>query len=139
MYDKSSMGFEFESIGKKGAIEKVVQFSHTGLPDTYNLGLGDKDVRSGRIDDDVISDNGDSKKVLATVARAVIRFFEQNTSCQIIAIEGTKSRTKLCQIGISNNLEEITKNFIIYGLKDRKWQVFERGQNYEAFLIKEKE
>ncbi len=59
--------FEFISEGRKGLIHKLVQYKQTNLKDIFNLAFGDKDHTSGEIDDTVISNNGDSEKVLATV------------------------------------------------------------------------
>ena len=54
--------FEFVSVGRKGKIHKIIQFSLTNLKDFYNLGFGDKDEQTGEIDDLSISNNGDTKK-----------------------------------------------------------------------------
>lgn len=35
----------------------------------WNLGFGDLDEKTGNISDSVVSDNGDGRKVLATVIR----------------------------------------------------------------------
>ena len=59
--------FEFISEGPKGRIPKLIQISPTNVKDMYNLAFGDKDRRTGRINDTIISNNGDSEKVLATV------------------------------------------------------------------------
>jgi hypothetical protein len=132
------MEFEFVSIGPKGEIIKVVQYSPTGIPNIYNLAFGDKDLKTGKISDSIISDNGDSQKVLATVAETVIKFTQLHVSSQVIAVGISKSRTRLYQIGIANNLQEITKTFIVYGFINEKWQLFEKGKNYEAFLVRKK-
>jgi len=41
-------------------------------------------------------------------------------------------------MGITTNLEEITEDFLVYGLVDDAWRPFEKGNNYEAFLVKRK-
>lgn len=69
--DASFTIFEFTSVGKNGEISKIMQYSETNLKDFYNLGFGDKDLETGEVDDKVISDNGDSQKVLATVIATV--------------------------------------------------------------------
>lgn len=39
-------------------------------------------------------------------------------------------------MGITNNLAEITEDFIVYGLSEKgTWDNFEVGEDYEAFLI----
>ena len=63
--------FEFTSEGIKGSIEKLIKFSETTLNRFYNLAFGDKDLETGEINDKVVSNNGDSDKVLATVVSAV--------------------------------------------------------------------
>ena len=70
--------FEFISEGSKGRIEKLIQFTPTNLKDFYNLAFGDKDLKTGKIDDLVISNNNDSEKVLATVVAAVYAFTDKN-------------------------------------------------------------
>jgi hypothetical protein len=134
--DKSLTVFEFVSVGNKGEIPKIVQYSETNLHNFYNLGFGDKDSETGEIDDKVISNNGDSQKVLATVAATVYAFTEKYPGAWIYATGSTKARTRLYRIGITNNLAEIRADFEIYGLKDNEWQEFEKGVEYEAFLVR---
>lgn len=64
---ETSMAFEFVSEGSRGNISKLVIYSQTHLHDFYNLGFGDKNESTGQIDDKVITNNGDSEKVLTTV------------------------------------------------------------------------
>ena len=52
--------------------------------------------------------------------------------------DSTKARTRLYQMGISNNLEAIEKDFTVYGLKAKKWESFNKKATYEAFLVKRK-
>lgn len=64
--------FEFVSIGPNGRINKLVQYTPTNYKDLYNLGFGDKNIDTGEIDDNAISNNGDSEKVLATVVHYML-------------------------------------------------------------------
>jgi len=68
------MTYEFVSEGPKGRIPKLVQYSPTNLKDVYNLAFGDRDVHTGQINDEIISNNGDSEKVLATVVATIYAF-----------------------------------------------------------------
>ena len=43
--------FEFKSVRPKGKIPKLVIYSKTGIKGLYNLGFGDKDINTGKIDD----------------------------------------------------------------------------------------
>jgi hypothetical protein len=137
-FSGSVFKFEFVSSGKNGEILKVVQYLPTMVPNTYNLGFGDKNLKTGVVSDSVTSDNGDGRKVLMTVAVTILKFTEVHPSSQIIATGSSRSRTRLYQIGISNNLSEINKSFDVHGEIDGKWEIFEKGKNYNAFLIKRK-
>ena len=134
--DESFTVFEFLSVGRKGEIPKIVQYSETNLKDFYNLGFGDKDLQTGEVDDTVISDNGDSQKVLATVAATVFAFTDKYPEAWIYATGSTKSRTRLYRIGLTNNLAEIRENFELYGLRESEWREFAKGVEYEAFLVR---
>lgn len=136
--DESLTVFEFTSVGLKGEIIKIIQYSETNLKNFYNLGFGDKNLVSGEIDDTIVSDNGDSQKVLATVAATVFAFTDKRPEAWIYATGSTKSRTRLYRIGLTNNLNEITQDFELYGQKESQWQEFARGVEYEAFLVKRK-
>jgi hypothetical protein len=61
----------------------------------YNLAFGDKDHSTGEIDDKVISNNGDSEKVLATVVATVYAFTDKYPETWIYATGSTKARTRL--------------------------------------------
>jgi hypothetical protein len=50
-------------------------YSKTDTENVYNLGFGDCNEEHGTIDDLPITNNGDSLKVLATVASTVYAFF----------------------------------------------------------------
>ncbi|MGI8542309.1 MAG: DUF6934 family protein [Aridibacter sp.] len=136
--DKSLAIFEFTSVGNKGEINKIVQYSETNLKDFYNLGFGDKDAITGEVDDKIISNNGDSQKVLATVVATVYAFTEKYPSAWIYATGSTKARTRLYRIGITSNLAEIQNDFELYGQREGEWQEFNIGIEYEAFLVKRK-
>ena len=136
---ETSMVFEFTSEGIRGRISKLVIYSETHLHDFYNLGFGDKDDKTRQIDDEVITNNGDSEKVLATVASTLYTFTEKFPEAMVFATGSTKARTRLYRIGISNNLEEIQDDFEIFGLNGKKdWQPFQKQVEFEAFLVKRK-
>lgn len=136
--DTKLLLFEFVSIGPKGRIKKLVQYSQTNLKNYYNLGFGDKDEESGEINDYTISNNGDSLKVLATVASTVYAFTDKYPEAWIYARGNNQIRTRLYRMGITNNLIEIKKDFEVFGLLDDQWHSFERDTTYDAFLIKRK-
>ena len=130
--------FEFISEGKNGKITKVVRFDTTSLKDFYNLGFGDKNEITGDIDDKVITDNGDSEKVLATVASTVYGFTARLPKSWIYLTGSNSARTRLYRMGISKYLNEIKTDFHVFGLEENTWKPFENNQNYTAFLIRRK-
>ena len=69
--------FEFISVGTKGNITKVVRYTEIDIKGVFNLGFGDKNLETGHISDLIISNNGDSQKVLSTVA-ATLKVFMNN-------------------------------------------------------------
>ena len=55
-----------------------------------------------------------------------------------MASGSTISRTRLYRMGITMYLDEIQKDYHIYGLRHDDWEIFEKGIEYEAFLAKSK-
>lgn len=132
------MVFEFISEGPKGCIPKLIKISETSLKGFYNLAFGDKDLVSGDIDDNIVSNNGDSEQVLATVVSAVYAFTGLENDAWIYATGSKKSRTRLYRMGISKYLNDVKQDFTIYGLKDGQWEKFELDVDYTAFVVKRK-
>lgn len=136
--EKTLMVFEFTSVGPNGNIQKLIKFSETSLKNFYNLAFGDKDIVSGEIDDTVVSNNGDSKKVLATVVASVYAFTNKYKDVLIYVTGSTKSRNRLYRMGISKYLVEIKRDFHVFGLIDGAWEKFQHGKEYSAFVAKRK-
>ena len=133
--------YSFTSEGPKGQVKKMIQYTDTGTENVYNLAFGDYDEETKSINDLSITNNGDSLKVLATVASTIYAFIEKYPQALIFATGSTSVRTRLYRMGITNNLSEIKKDFKIYGLTitDNNWEEFIVGEDYEAFLITRKE
>ena len=135
----TSMVYEFISEGSKGKISKLDIYSETHLHNFYNLGFGEKDELTSEINDALVTNNGDSEKVLATVAATLYEFTNKFPDSMIFATGSTKARTRLYRIGITNNIDSIKPDFEIFGLTDEKeWGPFETGKQFEAFLVKRK-
>ena len=132
------MIFEFTSNGTKGKIPKLVKFVETNLKDIYNLAFGDKDLKTGEINDKIISNNGDSEIVLATVVETVYIFTEKYPDAWVFATGSTKARTRLYRMGISKYILEIKKDYYVFGLQNDEWEEFEKNIEYAAFLVKRK-
>lgn len=143
-YNKSI--YSFKSVGDK-IIEKRVYFTpidevgNFGLPQSvklYNIAFGDWNEVIGDIDDYSRSNNGDTEKVLVTVANTIKDFWEYHPDSVLFLIGSTSSRTRLYQIAVAKNIYDIEKEATVYGLINNAWQAFVTGFNYEAFLIAQK-
>jgi len=130
------MTFEFVSEGQKGLIHKLVRYQPTNLKDIYNLAFGDKDHTTGDIDDSVISNNGDSEKVLATVVATAYAFTDKYPDKWIYATGSTKSRTRLYRMGIAKFLSDVKEDFEVLGEHNGEWETFKKGVEYEGFLVR---
>ena len=137
-YTPDCMTFEFISEGSRGCIIKVVQYTPLHAGNYYNLGFGDRDLRTGLISDLTVSDNGDRKKVLATVASTLVFFFEKYPHAKVMASGSTPSRTRLYRMGINEFLPLIINDFILHGLTLNGWEYFNPNHDYLAFLIQKK-
>ncbi|WP_207632617.1 DUF6934 family protein [Foetidibacter luteolus] len=130
------LSYEFISEGSKGLITKCIQFTLVNRQGVYNLAFGDKDFATGGIDDKVVSNNGDSEKVLATVVGAVFAFLDQHPGAWIFAAGSTFSRTRLYQMGIAKYYNEISHELEIYGQIKDTWHPFEKHKEYQAFVAR---
>ena len=87
-----------------------------------------------------VTNNGNSLKVLATVASTIYAFIEKHPNSWIVATGSTDARTRLYRMGITNNLVEISNDFYIFGYtKNEVWGEFIVGYDYEAFLVTKKQ
>lgn len=145
----SDFSYRFFSVGAKGVFEVHVRFTDAG-PNSCNLGFGAVDPASGWLDDLIELRNGDSQKILATVANISVAFMERHPSIRIYAAGSTASRTRLYQMGINRILPQL-KDYKIAGLiveRDSlgntlgaypfwkgEWQEFRMGVSFDAFLI----
>jgi hypothetical protein len=148
----SSLIYTFDSVGTK-TIKKVVIYSkieypeYVGLPtdaEVYNLGFGDFNEETGGIDDKIESRNGDTEKVLATVANTAHEFWEEYPNA-LLFFRGSQSlgekarRIRLYQMGLNKYMGEINVIVDIFGFVNDEWEEFEINKNYNAFLILRKD
>ena len=133
--------FQFISEGPKGKIKKIVQFTKTQNEDIYNLAFGNMND-DGIIDDETTNDNKDRNKILATVAATVYEFTAQYPDKLIFFCGTTPERTRLYRMAVTINLEELQKDFRIYGVLkgiDTFEKIsFKKGVDYFGFMVKRK-
>ncbi len=76
--------YQFISNGPNGEIIKNVIYKEVD-DGIFSLGFGDKDKITGTISDLSVSNNGDSKKVLLTVAETLYLFTENYPDVTVVA------------------------------------------------------
>lgn len=133
--------YEFYSEGPKGKIKKVVRYSLIQMSPhkVYNLGFGDLDEDTQEVNDRINTNNADRQKVLATVADTVMDFLNNHPKATIFAQGSTAARTRLYQINILTYWKEITEaRCVIQGYVNEEWRPFEKGINFDAFIIRKK-
>ena len=138
--ETDEVGYGFISEGPKGHIKKVIKFrrlNHLG-EHVYNLAFGDLNEKEDSFDDRIVSNNGDELKILYTVASAVLEFFKSRPNAYIVIKGSTSSRTRLYQMRIAGFLSEILHYVEIMGEYRGGWSPFQRGVNYERFLVYKK-
>ena len=128
--------YSFVSKGKNGNIIKIVQFTLMENGESYNLSLGDYQPETSSINYDSISNNGDMNIVFTTISNIVIDFLSKFPKKYVFATGNTNNRTRLYRTGLSKYQNQIKEHFFLLGRKDGEWQIFEKEENYEAFLIK---
>lgn len=130
------LNFEFYSKGPNGSIKKVIRLSPRNINGTtyFNIGFGDYHDATNSVSDQTISNNGDTNRILATIAQAVLDFMEYYPDMMVYAVGSTPARTRLYQIAITTNWEKINDTITVFGLKDGVWKPFSKNINYEAFL-----
>ena len=130
--------FEFLSEGRKGKIVKVIQFQQMNLENLYNLAFGDKNADTGELDDKVVTDNGDSEKVLATVVAALYAFAYRYIDAWVYATGSNSARTRLYRMGINKYFDIVAIDFDIMGEHQNEWEWYENGKDYQAFAVRRK-
>ena len=131
--------FKFISIGPKGEIQKGVAFLPSENPTVFYLALADLIGEDAVPDDEVISNNGDRNKVLATVAQITITYTKAYPQRWIYFRGSTAARTRLYRMAIHLNLDELSSHFDIFGVLESGESVrFKPGQHYHGFLVRRK-
>ena len=133
--DEECLWFEFESVSEHKTVKKVIVFSAINdRNDIFNLGLVDA-LDDGSYSDKSVTNNQDLEKVMATVIRALLLFFEKHPTKMVYIQGSTKERTRLYQIIVARELSEVEKIFTIFGLKESYSEPFQKNQNYDAFVL----
>ena len=137
--DKEDLVYKFCSEGPRGKIAKVIKFQKSNLgKNVFNLAFGDLDEVTDRINDTVVSNNGDQLKIMHTVAESIIDFFSSRPGAFVLIKGSSSSRTRLYQMKIAGFWAEVNKQFEILGEFGNEWLPFRKGVNYKRFLVYKK-
>lgn len=154
----SEHAFEFYSVGPNGSfrmeIDIAPMFRDRGI---YNLGFAVWNEEKQKMDDTMQTNNGDTNLILGTVAKKALQFLDKNNKATLMAAgsvsdgKNIRARTRLYQKGINAHYDSLSELYNIFGLiadrdKDGNfigkypkwkgtWSVFEKGTNYDAFLL----
>ena len=132
---EDSLRFEFESVGPEKNVMKVIEYEPIDSNGIYfNLALVDTDA-DGNYSDDVVTDNKDTEKVFGTIAKTVDYFFQKYPKRRILVFSNDKLRIRLYRMIISNYSYEKEQNWSFFGLIDDKFEHFQKGKDYKAFMI----
>lgn len=135
--DKTLTAYSFMSNGPQGPIKKIAKFTEMGQ-NIFNFGFGDYDPATGEISDTRVSNNKDMDMIMGTLG-SIIYDFTNIISEALIYIEGTNTaRTRLYQMNINKLWDRIEPIFEVFGLRQDKWEPFQKGINYLAFLGRRK-
>lgn len=133
-FSEDKTEFRFESTGSKGTIIKIVRFG-TVRDNLCNLAFGD--LVSDDFDDEIISDNGDLRKIISTLVNIVHSFALSNPTTRI-AIVPVDNQRKLLYNRIFQQFEfEILAYFSVHGVffNPRTKELFDPRKTYDAFVI----
>lgn len=128
--DPSLVEFTFESIGPKGRIEKIIQFTPFG-DGRWNLGFADR--RDDKWDDEVVSNNGDLVRVISTVACAAYLFSKKWPKRQIFISPVDEKRKRLYNSIFKRHFQTISATFLILGIDELGIRPFEPAYFYDEF------
>ncbi|QRR02359.1 DUF6934 family protein [Dyadobacter sandarakinus] len=134
--DEQKLIFTFESVGPRGVIKKIVEFSHTNNPTVFTMALGDYDPSLNGLNDSIVSDNRDIGKVFSTVAAIVYAFTDKHPYAEIFITGSTMSRNRLYRMIFANYNATFSADFAIFGhIASGDWERFQEQKEYNGFSI----
>jgi hypothetical protein len=129
---KNRQRYLFKSIGPKGTILKAVLFQPVGKG-RFNLAFGD--LKSGDIDDEIVSNNNDFVKVLATVAKCAYDFIEHNPEAILEIVPVDKRRNVLYNAIFKRHHPAILENFKILARRNGEFELYDPEKEFDKFEL----
>ena len=132
--------FKFTSVGSKGNISKIIEFSYLGQ-NSWNLGFGD--ITGDDWEDNIIYNNNDFRKVLQTIANAIHRFFELFPDHQIQIVPLDYQRKLLYNRVFQQRWHEINPLFEVIAAITEDKKIKLEGYSstkkiFDAFVVSQK-
>lgn len=125
--------YYFASIGEKGKIIKVVAFFPIA-DNVWNLGFGDLQ-NDGSVDDLVVTDNQDARKVLQTVAKIAIDYLVQFPNRILEIKPSDEKRKRLYNSVFQRYFPDIELIFNITGFLGKEEEQYMPSIFYDKFRI----
>ena len=122
----------FRSQGPKGEIIKVVLFQRIRQK-RFNLAFGD--MKDGQMDDNIVSDNHDFVKVIATVAACVYDFVKNNPGIALEIVPVDERRKMLYNAVFKRHHVFIQQQFSILGGIDDIPEPYSAEKIYDLFEL----
>lgn len=104
----------------------------------YNLGFGDLDPESHEVSDTTVSNNGDMRKILATVVSTLKTFFKEKPHETVLINGSDRIRRAYYHKLIVDYWNLIEELYLIKGRASGKIERFQKGKNYEFILISQR-
>lgn len=120
-------------MGNK-VMDKIVLFVPTAISDSYTVVLGDLQS-DGSIDVAGTSGKANAEFVLSTVAKAIAFFLSDRPEAEVLIEGSTFARTRLYQIAIARELQDLGNYFDIYGVTNEGLEIFQQGRVYGSFTV----
>jgi hypothetical protein len=125
--------FIFHSEGPQGIITKVIEFTLTE-ENTWNLGFGD--WRDNDVDGEIITNNHDAMRVIRTVAKATLDFFDSYPQ-KVVTIQAIDDkRNRLYNFAFRRHFKDIEPIFDIIGTINGQKETYSPEKYYERFEVK---
>ncbi len=105
--DGVSHQFWFVSTGKRNILKCVQLDMMEETEEYYHLSLLDFDHEQGCLREDIVSNNGDTNRVLSTVAHCMIRFLHRFPESKIIFTGNSRSRDRLFRLQMNNQSNKL--------------------------------
>ncbi len=128
--------YRFTSIGPKGEIQKIVSVS-PAVGNAWYFAFGDAIGDGDDFDDEVISNNGDMRKVLQTLANIIYDFLAENPDFKVVAHPVDGKRKTLYNWVIQRNFELISAELEIVGVLNNTAEPILRTpkKQYDLFVF----